>query len=69
MSSTLGRSTVTLTGLMPGTALTVRQFLEKVNAKVPGIELICTHTREKQEDRLRGLTDGLVKLGIRKLDA
>ena len=48
------------------TVMTTHKYLEIVNAKVPGIEKICTHPKENQEERLKGLIDGLVKLGIRK---
>lgn len=51
--------------LDPGTVMTVRRFLEIVNAKVPGIEEICTHTPGTEAQRLKGLTEGLRKLGIR----
>lgn len=44
--------------------LTTRKYLEIVNEKVPGIEKICTHPKENQEERLNGLIDGLMKLGI-----
>jgi hypothetical protein len=45
--------------------LTTRRYLELVNEKTPGIEKICTHPKEDPEERLAGLIDGLVKLGIR----
>ena len=45
--------------------MTVRKYLQVVNAKVPGIEEICTHPKENREERLAGLMKGLVKLGIR----
>ena len=45
--------------------LTFRQFLKMVNEKVPGIEKICTHPKENQKERLKGLVNGLIKLGIR----
>ncbi|MBN1894594.1 DUF1284 domain-containing protein [bacterium] len=50
----------------PDSVMTVRQFLEKVNEKVPGIESICTHPKENREERLEGLVKGLIRLGIRK---
>lgn len=43
-----------------------RTYLEIVNKKVPGIENICTHPKENHKERLKGLTNGLIKLGIRK---
>ena len=46
--------------------ITTRKFLEIVNKKVPGIEKICTHPKESQEERLMGLISGLNKLGIRE---
>ncbi len=52
-------------GLEPGVTLSVRSFLERVNAHVPGIETICTHPGQEQSDRLAGLEVGLVALGIR----
>ncbi|MFH1266013.1 MAG: hypothetical protein ABIK89_09810, partial [Planctomycetota bacterium] len=48
----------------PGTVMTVREFLERVDKKVPGIENICKHRAEEREQRLQGLTEGLRKLGI-----
>ncbi len=45
--------------------ITTRNYLKIVNDKVPGIEKICTHPKENQEERLKGLIDGLIKLGIR----
>ncbi|KPL09075.1 MAG: hypothetical protein AMS26_23340 [Bacteroides sp. SM23_62] len=52
--------------IVPGTVTTTHQFLEAVNEKVPGIEKICTHPKEGQEERLQGLVSGLIKLGIRE---
>lgn len=52
--------------LEPGQVITFRKYLERVNEKVPGIEKICTHPKEDQKERLKGLEDGLVRLGIRK---
>ena len=46
--------------------LTTRKYLEIVNEKVPGIEKICTHPKEYMEERLTGLIDGLIKLGIQE---
>jgi hypothetical protein len=51
--------------ILPNTVITFHQYLETVNEKVPGIEKICTHPKENQEERLQGLIDGLVRLGIR----
>lgn len=49
----------------PGTIKSVKEFLEMVNKKVPGIEKICTHPEQDMNERLEGLTQGLIKLGIR----
>ncbi len=46
--------------------ISIRKYLEIVNEKVPGIEKICTHPKENQEVRLKGLINGLVTLGIRE---
>ncbi|MBN1998750.1 hypothetical protein JW935_14420 [candidate division KSB1 bacterium] len=46
--------------------MTTRKFLKIVNEKVPGIERICTHPKENQKQRLEGLIDGFIKLGIRE---
>ena len=51
--------------LEPGIVVTVQEFLESVNRKVPGIEIICTHPKENLQERLDGLTSGLTRLGIR----
>jgi hypothetical protein len=48
----------------PGIVLTTHKYLELINDKTPGIEEICTHPKENKEERLRGLTNGLVKLGF-----
>ena len=50
----------------PGTVMTVRQFLGLVDKKLPGIEKICTHPKEDEKQRLKGLTVALHKLGVRK---
>jgi hypothetical protein len=52
--------------ITPGTVITVREYLRKVNAKVPGIERICTHPKEDPEERLEGLSKALIKLGYRQ---
>jgi hypothetical protein len=52
--------------ISPNTVLTFRKYLEIVNESVPGLERICTHPKENQEERLQGLVDGLVILGVRK---
>lgn len=45
--------------------MTTRKYLTIVNEQVPGIEKICTHPKENQDERLEGLEAGLIKLGIR----
>ena len=50
----------------PGMMMTVREFLERVEVKLPGIEKICTHPKEDEKKRLEGLTEALRKLGMRK---
>ena len=50
----------------PDSVITTREYLEAVNKKVPGIEKICTHPKENQQERLNGLVSGLNKLGIRQ---
>lgn len=45
--------------------MTVREYLEIVNSKVPGVERICAHPKEDQQERLHSLKQGLIKLGIR----
>lgn len=51
--------------LEPDTVTTTREYLETVNNKLPGIEKICTHPKEDQQDRLNGLVSGLIRLGLR----
>jgi hypothetical protein len=48
----------------PGCVLTLRNFLEAVNDKVPGFELLCTHPKESTQYRLDGLRQGLRMLGF-----
>jgi len=50
----------------PNSEITTHEFLKAVNKKVPGIEKICTHPKENQQERLNGLVSGLIKLGVRK---
>jgi hypothetical protein len=52
--------------IKPDSVITAREFLEAVNKKVPGIEKICTHPKENQQERLNGLVSGLKKLGLRE---
>ena len=51
-------------GLDQGNRMTVRQFLLRVQQRLPGIETICTHPGEEQADRLAGLQRGLERLNI-----
>ena len=44
----------------------IREYLGIVNGEVPGIEKMCTHPKENEAERLSGLTEGLIKLGIRE---
>jgi len=52
--------------ITPNTVFTFRKYLEIVNESVPGLERICTHPKENQEERLQGLINGLVTTGVRK---
>ena len=61
----LDRRLLEYLGLQAGATMTVRQYLEIVNGKVPGIEAVCTHPPRDPQKRLAGLTRGLEKLGIR----
>jgi hypothetical protein len=49
--------------MQPGVCMTVRAFLERLRAHVPGIEAICTHPGEDRAYRLDGLQKGLARLG------
>jgi len=57
-----------LLAIEPGTILTFREYLVKVNEHTPGIEYICTHPKEKMDERLSGLINGLIKLGVRSAE-
>ena len=50
----------------PDGEIMTQEFLAAVNKKVPGIEKICTHPKEDQQERLNGLASGLIKLGLRE---
>jgi hypothetical protein len=52
--------------MRPGRRMTVRAFLQRVDAHTPGIEKICTHPGEEETRRLGGLVRGLEKLGVRR---
>jgi hypothetical protein len=51
--------------IKPGSVITLGEYLELINRRVPGIEKICTHPKEDERRRLASLTAGLVKLGVR----
>ena len=53
-------------GFSINSVMTVREYLEIVSNRVPGVERICTHPMEDPGLRLKGLEQGLHKLGIRK---
>jgi hypothetical protein len=53
-------------GFLVNSVMTMREYLEIVNRKVPGIERVCTHPKENPELRLKGLKQGLIKLEIRR---
>jgi hypothetical protein len=50
--------------LEEGAQLSVREYLNRVNAKLDGIEKVCTHPKEDENYRIKGITMGLKKLGI-----
>jgi len=52
--------------IVPDAVISTREYLMDVNRKLPGIEKICTHPKEDQQERLNGLISGLIKLGIRE---
>ena len=54
--------------LEPNIELSLHEYLEIVNENVPGIEQICTHPKQSKADRLLGLTNGLIRLGIREAE-
>ena len=51
-----------------GSVMTVREYLQIVDKKLPGLEKVCSHPKEDEQQRLKGLVEGLRKLGIRKAD-
>ena len=51
-------------GLASSRVMTIREYLEIVNENLPGLEKICTHPKQNQQERLKGLQDGLTELGI-----
>jgi len=64
----LDRRVLACLGMKAGEVMTVREYFVKVNRVVPGIEQICTHPKEDQQQRLAGLIRGLQRLGIRPPD-
>jgi hypothetical protein len=56
-------------GFPEGTVMTARQYFQIVNRNVPGLEKLCTHPGESSHDRLKGLEQGLRKLGVRPATA
>ena len=52
--------------MQPGIRMTVREFLERLNERTPGIEKLCVHPGEQESHRLEGLTRGLIRLGVRQ---
>ncbi|MFH0756841.1 MAG: DUF1284 domain-containing protein [Bacteroidota bacterium] len=53
-----------LLNISPGCIMTTRSYLALIHEKIPGIEKICTHPKEDSEERLAGLKQGLITLGI-----
>ncbi len=56
-------------GLAAGTVMTAREYLGRVNARLPGIEEVCTHATSRKEDRRDGLVRGMETLGLRPAGA
>lgn len=52
-------------GIRPDATMTLREYLVRVDRRVPGLERICTHPKEDERQRLASLTAGLAKLGVR----
>ena len=61
----LDRRLLACLGLTAGARMTLRRFLVLVNARVPGLEAVCTHPTEERAARLAGLIAGLTRLGVR----
>jgi hypothetical protein len=51
-------------GFSPGSIMTTHRYLELISEKTPGIEKICTHPKEDAGERLAGLQQGFILLGI-----
>lgn len=52
-------------GMKPGVRMKRGEFLARVNRHLPGIEKLCTHPGEIEVEKLHGLRDGLLKLGVK----
>lgn len=63
-NDTLDRRLFSYLDLTPGTMLSIQQFFEIVQERIPGIETICTHPHEHAQYRLNGLIQGFQKLGM-----
>ncbi|MFY9152495.1 MAG: DUF1284 domain-containing protein [Prolixibacteraceae bacterium] len=63
-NDTLDQKVLNYLNLKDGAQLTVREYLNCVNVNLDGIEKICTHPKEDENYRLKGLVMGLKKLGI-----
>jgi len=63
-NDTLDCKVLSYLNMEKGAQLSVREYLNRVNAKLDGIEKICAHPKEDERYRLEGLVKGLKKLGI-----
>ena len=61
----LDRRILEALGIAPGTEMSIREFLEMINDRMPGFERICTHPGRTRADRREGLIRGLTALGVR----
>jgi len=52
--------------MQPGVQMTVSEFLDRLDAHMPGIAEVCTHPGEKQRHRLGGLRKGLLKFAEKR---
>ena len=53
-----------LLGIVPGDNLPLPEYLARVQALLPGLELICAHPGEDPAERLAGLQAGLRLFGL-----
>ena len=53
-----------LLGIQPGDVLPLPEYLARVQALLPGLELVCSRPGEDPERRLTGLYSGLRKLRV-----